>query len=297
MHARRMLQELRETSPCVAMKYRAKAVRTEYWTPRVDYVNTIVRSVGCYVADGDILTISEKAISTAQGRLVDESRIKPSLMAKVIAQFWMRVVWGYLLGVLCRMSQENIERMRSYPLPQGAAHKELALRLVGLPQTLRHGSEGGIDVSNVPYSYAALPLEKPMEEAEKILKAVQERTGKNVAVMIVDSDKTYSAHGIHLTPRPNPIKGILSLGLAAYAIGRRLKWTPRSTPLAIVGADLTVDEALRVAAVANKARGYGAGRTAWDMAERFRVGLTEVTWEMLSSMLHYPIVIVRRRPL
>jgi F420-0:gamma-glutamyl ligase-like protein len=53
------------------------------------------------------------------------------------------------------------------------------------------------------------------------------------------------------------------------------------------------EEALRIAALSNRARGDGAGRTIWDVAERFKVDITGVTWNMLESIPHYPVVIVR----
>jgi F420-0:gamma-glutamyl ligase-like protein len=55
-----------------------------------------------------------------------------------------------------------------------------------------------------------------------------------------------------------------------------------------------VAEALAVADAADRARGYGAGRTVWDMSKRFGVDFTEVTWEMLDRVQHYPIVLVRK---
>ncbi|MEM2688477.1 MAG: hypothetical protein QXR01_01320, partial [Candidatus Bathyarchaeia archaeon] len=36
-----------------------------------------------------------------------------------------------------------------------------------------------------------------------------------------------------------------------------------------------------------------AGRTVWDMAEKFNVDLAEVNWEMLEKIKHKPIVLVR----
>jgi F420-0:gamma-glutamyl ligase-like protein len=52
---------------------------------------------------------------------------------------------------------------------------------------------------------------------------------------------------------------------------------------------------LRVAEVANRARGFGAGGTVWDMAEAFKVQLSGVSWEMLDTVRHKPIVIVRKK--
>jgi F420-0:gamma-glutamyl ligase-like protein len=42
-------------------------------------------------------------------------------------------------------------------------------------------------------------------------------------------------------------------------------------------------------------RGFGAGRTVWDMAETFKVDLADVSWEMLETVKHKPIVIVRAK--
>jgi F420-0:gamma-glutamyl ligase-like protein len=53
------------------------------------------------------------------------------------------------------------------------------------------------------------------------------------------------------------------------------------------------EQALKIAEAANRARGHGAGKTVWAMAERFGVGLDCVSWEMLETVKHKPIVIVR----
>jgi len=68
----------------------------------------------------------------------------------------------------------------------------------------------------------------------------------------------------------------------------------RATPIALVGSKTSVEEALEIAELANRARGFGAGRNVWDMAEAFGVSLTNVTWDMLDRVEHKPIVIVRR---
>ncbi|MFQ5710671.1 MAG: coenzyme F420-0:L-glutamate ligase [Candidatus Geothermarchaeales archaeon] len=276
------------------MRYRAKTIGTKYWRPGEDYLRIIADSTRRFLRDGDVIVVSEKAISMALGKIVDEGRVKPRPLARVIATIWVRKLWGYVLGPICRLSRENIRRLRTYPKEEGAAHKQVALDHAGLGQALRHFSEGGIDVSNVPGAFACLPLEDAGEIAEEALRAVRRRTKKRVAVMIADSDKTYSFGGLHITPRPRPLRGITYLGLIAYIIGRMFKGRTRSTPLAVAGLNLPVEEALQIAAVANQARGHGAGRTVWDMAEHFGVGLTEVTWEMLEEIEHRPIVIVRR---
>jgi len=161
---------------------------------------------------------------------------------------------------------------------------------------LMHGSEGGIDGSNLPYSYVSLPLRNVQQVAEQIRKKIQAELHRTVVVMIVDTDKAYTFWNFHFTPRPNAIRGIQSRGgIFSYLLGRFLGLKTRSTPIAISGSGMSVEAALQVAEAANKARGHGAGRNVWDMAETFGVALTEVTWEMLEKVRHKPIVIVRLR--
>jgi len=240
-----------------------------------------------------MVVISEKAVSVAMGRIVDESRANPSLMAKALARIWMRLVWGYVLGQLCHLKPKTVRRLRYYPIPEGEAHKEIVLRNAGFTQSLLHYSEGGIDETNLPYALAALPLSNPEEVSTTLLKTVKKVCGKEVTVMITDTDKTYTRNSTHITPRPHAITGIRTMGLTALIVGRLFRWTGRATPLAVSGRSLPVEDALVVADMADRARGFGAGRTVWDMARRFHVGLMGVTWEMLDRVEHYPIVIVR----
>jgi len=75
---------------------------------------------------------------------------------------------------------------------------------------------------------------------------------------------------------------------------RILKLKKRATPIAVAGRPISAEEALTIAENANRVRGYGAGRTVWEMAEKFKVDLAEVSWEMLEKIEHKPIVIVRK---
>jgi F420-0:gamma-glutamyl ligase-like protein len=275
-------------------KYKVLPLTAQYWRPGQDYVQQIVRCIDGKIADNDIIVLSEKAISTARNNIVDESRTSLTATAKLIAAFWMPKIWGYILGPSCHFEMRLVNRIRRYPHEAGSRHKQVVLEQTGLLQALMFGSEGAIDGSNLPYSYVSLPLKKPDEIAEAIRKRIQLRLGKRVAVMIVDTDKTYSFKCIHFTPRPSPIKGIHSCGgFVTYTFGRLLKLRKRATPLALVGRQLTVEESLAIAQIANRSRGFGAGRTVWEMAEKFNVSLTDVSWEMLDRVRHKPIVIVR----
>jgi F420-0:gamma-glutamyl ligase-like protein len=277
----------------VAGRYKAVAVESRYWNPGEDYIRQLIEAIENIVEDGDFVTVSEKSLSTALGNLVDEKNVEPSRIARFIAKYWMRIVWPYILGPVCHLRQKTIEFLISYPTEEGSRHKQLALEQSGFLQALMHGSEGAIDGSNIPYSYVSLPLENAQEIAQELRERIETELKKIVTVAIVDTDKTYSLKGFHFTPRPKPLKGIHSFGgFLAYVAGRSLKLKKRATPLAVSGSQITTEEALEIAKIANRTRGTGAGRTVWDMVKTFNVNLTGVTWKMLDSVKHRPIVII-----
>jgi len=271
------------------------AIATRYWRPGEDYLEKIIKGVKGRILDGDFIVVSEKAISTAMSNIVDEELIEPNLCAKLIAKYWMRVVWGYVLGPLCHYQERPLRCLREYPLEMGSQHKQVALQQAGLLQALMFGSEGGIDGSNLAYAYVSLPLNNAEEVAEKIRKEIRLKLGKKSSVMIVDTDKTYSFFSFHFTPRPKPMKGIHCFGgVITYVVGRVFRLKKRPTPIAFVGCKISVEDALKIASIANRVRGFGAGKTVWGMAEKFKVELAGVSWEMLETAKHKPIVLIRR---
>ena len=277
-------------------KYYALALTTSYWKPGDNYIDNIIGALEGKIENNDFVVISEKAISTASGTVIDENTVKPTFNAKIIARFWMRIIWGYPLGVLCHFGPRLLRRLRQYPLDSGSRHKQLALQYAGVSQALMFGSEGGIDGSNLPYTYVSLPLNNAGEVAEKIREQILAKLKRNVYVIVADTDKTYKFRNFFFTPRPKPLKGIHSLdGYITYIAGRMLKLKKSSTPLAVAGCDLQAGEALKITNIADKARGAGSGATVWDMAARFQVEVNGVSWEMLSKIRHKPLVIVRKK--
>jgi F420-0:gamma-glutamyl ligase-like protein len=276
------------------VRYKALAVATKYWRPGENYLEEIIKSVKGKVSDRDFVVISEKAISTAANNIVDENNVKASLSAKLIAKYWMRIIWRYVLGPLCHFREKLVRYLSEYPVEMGSRHKQVALQYAGLLQALMFGSEGGIDGSNLAYAYVGLPLDNVNWIADKIRRRIRQRLGKKVSVMIADTDKTYSFGNFHFTPRPKPMKNIHSFGgFISYTIGRMFKLKRHPTPVAVSGCKVSVEEALKVANIANRVRGFGAGKTVWDMAEKFKAELTGVSWEMLETVRHKPLVIVR----
>ena len=278
----------------MTLRYFVKAVQTRYWMPGSNYLDIIVSALKDKLNDGDIVLVSEKALAVARRLIVDESHVKPGLLARFLACFWMRIIWGFFLGRICRLKEENIWRLRNYPVKEGSAHKQVVLWYANFLQALHWGSEGGIDGSNLPFAYVSLPLKDPQSVAEEIRLYLKNLLRKEVTVIIVDTDKTYSLGSFHFTHRPVSIDGIHSFfGVIAYIVGRALRLKRRATPLAVSGAKIDIEYALDLAEAAHRARGSGAGRTVWDMAERFGVDLTGVSWEMLKGISHKPIVVIR----
>ena len=124
----------------------------------------------------------------------------------------MRIIWGYALGVLCGFGQRLLRRLREYPIDSGSRHKQVAQQYAGFWQALMFGSEGGIDGSNLPYSYVSLPLPNSDELARRIQSQIRQCLQIEICIVIADTDKTYKFRNFLFTPRPCPLKGIHSLG-------------------------------------------------------------------------------------
>jgi F420-0:gamma-glutamyl ligase-like protein len=276
------------------LRLKVRKIKTGYWKPGTNAINEITSALSNGLDDGDIVVISEKALATAQGLVIDESEIEPGSMARLIAKYWERKVWGGPLGRITKLKQRTLENLRNYPIMEGAAHKQLALRKMGLLQALRHYSEGGIDASNLPYSLVSLPLPNPRETASLIRETLQEVNGRDVTVMIVDGDATFSWRNLHLAPRRVNFPGLIHAGgFLTFVIGRCLGLRSRPTSIAYAGELINPDRALWLAAAAHRARGSGAGGTVWGMSRRFGTKLNGVSLDMLEEVEHVPVVVLR----
>jgi len=276
------------------MNIKTLTLRCSYWKPGTDIYTTVTDRVKDHIKTGDIVALSEKAISTATGNIIDESKIKPSHVAYFLSKIWTKRVWGGPLGKTLGLKEQTLQNLRDYPVEEGAAHKQLALQKTGLLQSLRHYSEGGIDASNLPYAFVSLPLENPGEIAQKIREGILRKTGAEVTVMIVDGDTSYSWRNLHLAPRDVDTMGLIHFGgVITFIFGRLFQLKARQTPIAVSGENLNPDQALWFAHLFHRLCGGGAGRTAWSMSQNMDTSLTGVTWEMLESVEHFPITIIR----
>ncbi|RLE49752.1 MAG: hypothetical protein DRJ33_07950, partial [Candidatus Methanomethylicota archaeon] len=239
---------------------------------------------------GDVVFISEKAISTALGRLVDERCVKAPWAMKLFIKIWVKGVWAYFLSKICHLRKETVEKLRAYPVELGARHKVVALRYSGVLACLKHFSEGGIDASNLPYSYVALPLDNP-SIAENIRRALR----ADITVAIIDGDSTFKLGNMFLSTRKSYVKGVRSLGaFLTYVICRALRAEEYPTLVAVVGRKVELSWLMELARKAAMEMKSQLGRTAWDVAKHFGVSLDQVTWRMLMSAEHKPIAIAKK---
>lgn len=276
------------------MKLRTTTFKTNFWRPGKDYVSEIIRITSPYLKDGDIIAVSEKAVSTASGNIYDEDGVMPGRVARFLADEWTRKLWAGPLGLMTGLKAQTLDNLKNYPVEEGAAHKQTALWHVGFLQSLRHYSEGGIDASNLPYTYVSLPLSRPIEVADEIRESVFQQTGKRVTVMIMDGDTTHSWRNLHLAPRVVDTPGLIHFGgVLTFIIGRLFGFKARQTPIAISGEAINPDRALWYAKLFHRLCGGGAGRTVWSMSSNMETSFTGVTWDMMDKVDHFPVTLMR----
>ena len=265
-------------------------IETGYIKPN-DNLEVIINPAKELMKDNDYLVIAETPISVAQGRLVDESKYTPSLTAKFLTTVWSKYLWGYVLGPLLKIKERTIKNLRRLP-EETKAHKEVVLQLYGLKHALKPASEAGIDLSNAPGTYVSLLPENP----EKVAKEIKEEIGKEVCVMIIDTDATYMKNGKYFTALPIAIEGIdADNGVFGYVKGQ-LSQNMGSTPLGC-SEKIDVETALKIA---NIAEDYQKSlstemKTIHSVKSVLGTEIDEVTIEDLDSITHTPAVIIRKK--
>ncbi|HIH61509.1 MAG TPA: gamma-glutamyl ligase [Methanobacteriales archaeon] len=273
-------------------KYRVIPVKTGYIRPN-EGLDELIDKAGPIVEDGDYLVVSETPVAISQGRIVDESQYKPSFLAFLLADVWSKYIWGYLLGPLLGVKKRTIRNLRRLPR-EARAHKEVVLRYYGIKHALKPGSEAGIDLSNLPGALVALLPEDPGSVSEHIAKSLEDKYGKDVIVIIIDTDATYKLMGYYFTPLPCAINGIKSdTGFWGYLFGR-FSDTILPTPIA-ASRRISIDTIFKVAKIAED---YHKNRdehieTVYDMEKIFKEEKDRISIKSLESIEHVPAVIIR----
>lgn len=281
--------ELKNIKHVVNGDYIVIPIETGYIKPN-ENLNSIIEPAREIMEDDDYLVIAETPISVSQGRLVDEAEYTPSLTAKFLTDVWSKYLWGYVLGPALGIKKRTIKNLRKLP-KETYAHKEVVLQLYGLKHALKPASEAGIDLSNAPGTCVSLLPENP----EKVACELKDEIGKDVCVMIIDTDATYMKNGKYFTGLPIAIKGIeADRGFFGYLKGQ-LSENMGSTPLGC-SEEMDVETALKIA---NIAEDYQKSlstemKTIHSVKAVLGSEIDEVTIEDLDSITHTPAVIIRK---
>ncbi len=282
-------EDLKNIKHVINGDYIVIPIETGYIKPN-ENLNSIIEPAKELMKDNDYLVIAETPISISQGRLIDESKYKPSLTAKFLTVIWSKYLWGYVLGPLLKIKKRTIKNLRKLP-KETEAHKEVVLQLYGLKHALKPASEAGIDLSNAPGTYVSLLPEDP----EKVAKEIKKEINKDVTVMIIDTDATYMKNGKYFTGLPIAIEGIdADNGFFGYLKGQ-LSENMGSTPLGC-SEKIDVETALKIA---NIAEDYQKSletemKTIHSVKAVLGTEIDEVTIEDLDSITHTPAVIIRK---
>lgn len=269
--------------------YMVIPIETGYIKPNED-LSSIIAPACELMEDGDYLVIAETPVSISQGRLIDESEYTPSLTAKFLTTVWSKYLWGYVFGPILKIKKRTIKNLRRLP-EETKAHKEVVLQLYGLKHALKPASEAGIDLSNAPGTCVSLLPENP----EKVAHDIKSEIGKEVCVMIIDTDATYMKNGKYFTGLPIAIDGIeADKGFFGYFKGQ-LSENMGSTPLGC-SEEISVEKALKIA---NIAEDYQKSlstemKTIHSVKKVLGTSETGVTIEALDSITHTPAVIIRK---
>jgi len=123
------------------------------------------------INDGDILVFSQKIVSKNEGRILSLSSVNPSLLANGIASSYGK---DPRLVELVLSESKRIVRMENGIIIVETKHGFVC-------------ANAGIDESNVQDGYAALLPEDPDRSANLLKERIEQKTGKNIAVIISDT--------------------------------------------------------------------------------------------------------------
>jgi len=280
-------------------------VKTRYLKRGEDYLEVIITSLkreienGLKLEDGDFVVISEKFIATGEDNLIDERDVKAGLLA-YFCYLWSKYIWGYILGPLLKTRPDRIENLRRMPKEETLKHKQVVIDNVGFIYALKPASEGGVDLTNVPGTYAVLLPKDPDKSAERIYSAIKRDLNVDVVVMIVDTDATYRFLKWYITALPYAIEGIISgIGVLGYILGKlagvlKIGGLCGATPLAITGNKVykrySLEEILHIADVADRCRS-DPSKSIYQYREEYNT--FEIDEGILERMEHTPIVVVK----
>jgi len=137
--------------------------------PNDNLVDLVLESTE--IQDGDILVFSQKIVSKNEGRILSLSSVNPSLLANGISSSYNK---DPRLMELILSESKRIVRMENGIIIVETNHGFVC-------------ANAGIDESNVQDGYATLLPEDPDRSANLLKERIEQKTGKNIAVIISDT--------------------------------------------------------------------------------------------------------------
>jgi coenzyme F420-0:L-glutamate ligase/coenzyme F420-1:gamma-L-glutamate ligase len=137
--------------------------------PNDNLVDLVLESTE--IQDGDILVFSQKIVSKNDGRILSLSSVNPSLLANGIASSYGK---DPRLVELILSESKRIVRMENGIIIVETKHGFVC-------------ANAGIDESNVQDGYATLLPDNPDQSANLLKGKIEQKTGKNIAVIISDT--------------------------------------------------------------------------------------------------------------
>ncbi|MEM2127411.1 MAG: coenzyme F420-0:L-glutamate ligase [Candidatus Bathyarchaeia archaeon] len=126
---------------------------------------------GIGIRDGDVVAVTQKVVSKAEGRLINLEEVRPSSFAEEVAKSSGKDPKH--VEVILRETR-RIVKMRGHVLVMETRHGFVC-------------ANAGVDLSNVGGGQASLLPEDPDESAKRIRRRIIELTGREVAVIITDT--------------------------------------------------------------------------------------------------------------
>jgi len=149
-------------------------ITTPIIKPKDNLVDTFLSAIdklGLQIEDGDLLAIASKAVATEQERQIKLCRVSPSRKARVLAEKYS------LEADFAQLIIEEADKIFG-----GVKRAVLTLKDGNLTVN------AGIDLKNAREGHAILWPLNTHQEAETIRSELSERTGRQIGVLIVDSD-------------------------------------------------------------------------------------------------------------
>jgi coenzyme F420-0:L-glutamate ligase/coenzyme F420-1:gamma-L-glutamate ligase len=165
----------------------------------VEEILNATKLQGVEVVNGDVIVITDELMSKCLGKVVKVDEIKPSKSALRLARKtnldprFIELVLRNCDDIVAVIPIKKIVEKGLVDLKSLAGDVEAMRKLLDeYPDffiTIREGmlwSDSGIDSSNLPPGYYAIPVENHDEVAKMIRDGIQKATGREVAVVVCD---------------------------------------------------------------------------------------------------------------